>query len=314
MGTNKNVIPFFLDFNFTLVDYGNEVGMGQVGDKDDDLHIMKSRLSHALKKFEQETGYTPEVYIVTNASRTKVDKNGYVGVCYDIMKTFFDHERQTEAEAETEIKKSCEKYIKGVVYHENDGYYSIDPKGKSMEEMFVFQEFSDKAMQIHYDKPVDPKPIKGKKPLEGPEIKRESVARLIADKEYLIEEGFIVCAGDSVEWDFPMANALPEKGLNRIYINTNGLDFKKASVKYLLCEARGEFIHLVNPKNGKPQGVDDQSLNAFGSREDHKKIENFAGDCKVYFKHKGSFGLQAGIDHAIEHVNELTASQYGLGE
>lgn len=314
MVANKKIIPFFLDFNFTLVDYGNEVGMGQVGDKEDDLWLMKKRLTTALKKFEQETGYTPEVYIVTNASRTKVDKNGYVGVCYDIMKTFFDHEGQTKDEAESEIKNSCESYIKGVVYHENDGYYSINPKGKSMEEMFVFQKFSDEAMQIHYDKPVDPRPMKGQKSLEGPEIKRESVARLITDKKYLTKEGFIVCGGDSVEWDFPMANnTLPEKELNRVYINTNGLDSKKASVRYLFCKARGKFIHLVNPKNEKPLGVDDQGLNGFGSREDHKKIENFAGGCKVYFEHKGSIGLQAGIGHAIEYVNELTSTcEYGL--
>ena len=74
--------------------------------------MIKRNISKSLIEFERKTGFTPVVCIVTNASFSTIDSNGYNGICNDLKMTFFNHAKQTQEIKDNEIQTSCEKYIK----------------------------------------------------------------------------------------------------------------------------------------------------------------------------------------------------------
>ena len=125
-----NEIMIFTDFNNTLVDFENEYNyLDSRFDEESHLatRVIKNNLSRCLRDFEKETGFTPVICVVTNASAYNIDSNGYTGITQDMRMTFFDHSNQTPERAKEVYDASCEKYFRYLLYKENDCFFKINP-------------------------------------------------------------------------------------------------------------------------------------------------------------------------------------------
>ena len=198
----ENEILIFTDFNNTFVDFFAEYdyNIQFYENFEEYLSNFKANLTKCLRMFERETGFTPVICIVTNASMDSVDNNGFRGICYDLMMTLFDHSNLEKDQIKISAKNTCEKYMKFILHKENDGYFEIKPDASGMIEMFKPHAFSEEALKIKRDAK-----------------KRESVERFIHDFGP-IKNNFVIFAGDSIINDYPMKYAVSTEGVNRIFI------------------------------------------------------------------------------------------------
>ncbi len=287
-----NEILIFTDFNNTFVDfhaeYDNKIQFYE--DFEEYLMNIKSRMTRCLKTFEKETGLTPVVCIVTNASMCYVDNNGYLGVCYDIMMPFFRHQQATKEDIKYLVEHTCEKYIRYVIHRENDGYFEINPYGRTMDEMFIPRLFSEEAMKITHSS-----------------IKRESVARFVQDMDP-VKGDFVIFAGDSIEDDYPMKYGVTKEGINKIFIRPGRVRKMKPSVKQQFCSAKGIEFNCVNPKNKKKIKTIDESNIRFMSEEDRKKLEDYADGDIILLTSQDSQGFMEGIYKSIDIINSYKSA------
>lgn len=288
-----NEVLIFTDFNNTLVDYASEYDYRSeiFDDFEGFIRSIKNGVTRCLNEFEKQTGLTPVVCIVTNASVNVVDNNGYNAICYDLMMTFFNHKEQTQDSTDYEIKHSCERFIKYVLHKENDGYLEINPYGTSMTDTFIPHKFSDEALQI-----------------KRKAVKRESVERMI-DEIGPIKNKFVIFAGDSIADDYPMKYAVSDEGVNKIFIRPGKVLKMKASIKQQFCEAKGISFNCVNPKNNKKVKIIDGSSLQFLSEEQKQQLENFDDGDSIFLTSPNSRGFVEGIYKSIDVIKNLTNSE-----
>lgn len=288
-----NEVLIFTDFNNTLVDYASEYDYRSeiFDDFEGFIRSIKNGVTRCLNEFEKQTGLTPVVCIVTNASVNVIDNNGYNGICYDLMMTFFNHKEQTQDSADYEIKHSCERFIKYVLHKENDGYLEINPYGTSMTDTFIPHKFSDEALQI-----------------KRKAVKRESVERMI-DEIGPIKNKFVIFAGDSIADDYPMKYAVSDEGVNKIFIRPGKVLKMKASIKQQFCEAKGISFNCLNPKNNKKVKIIDGSSLQFLSEEQKQQLENFDDGDSIFLTSPNSRGFVEGIYKSIDVIKNLTNSE-----
>ena len=86
-----NEILIFTDFNNTLVDYENEYNNTVMNIYDEGgftapHRTIKHNITRVLNTFEEKTGFTPILCLVTNASSASIDSNGYPGILQDLRR------------------------------------------------------------------------------------------------------------------------------------------------------------------------------------------------------------------------------------
>ncbi len=288
----ENEILIVTDYNNTFVDYATEFDFRSelYEDFEGFLRRQKNGITKSLAEFERRTGLTPVICIVTNASITNIDSNGYRGICNDLKMTFFNHSRQSRETATHEMSNSCEKYIKYVVHKENDGYFEVNPLGTSMEDTFIPRMFSDEAMKIRRNA-----------------VKRESVERLIHELGP-IKSKAVIFAGDSITDDYPMKYAVTDHGVSKIFIRPGKSRKMRPSVMQQFCEAKGIVFNAINPKNNKKIRVIDETTMKFLSDEQRTQLLDYSDGDHILLTNENSRGFAEGIIQSIEIINSIRDS------
>lgn len=282
----ENEILIFTDFNNTLVDYATEFDYRseRYYDFDGYLRMLKRNISKSLVSFENQTGLTPVVCVVTNASINAIDGNGFNGICNDLMMTYFNHKNMGKEAIDHEINNSCEKYIRYVMHKENDVFFEINPKGRDIEEMFVPHLFSSDAMQIRRG-----------------DVKRETVERFVHDYG-TIQSKFVIFAGDSIQDDYPMKYAVTQDGVSKIFIRPGKVTKMKLSVMQQFCLAKGIEFNCINPKNNKRIKIIDESTLKFLTPEQQKLLFDYADGDTILLTNPNSRGFIEGINESANII------------
>ena len=300
-----NQILIFTDFNSTLVDFDNEYNNMSIGIYDEKCFfatkIVKQKLTICLDEFVKRTGYEPVICVITNADSRVVDNNGYAGITQDMRMMFFDHERMSDEQKQYIFNNTCEKYFKFLVYRDNDYYFEINPLARNIDEMFVAQNFDEKAKSIRL----------------SPDFrKRESVQRLLS----MIDSGknnnrFMIFAGDSIKDDYPMKLVEVPEGVSKIFIRPGKVTKMKPSIMYEFCKAKGDEFVSVNPKTHKKIKCFDENTIQFLTPEDRKKLEGFSDGDYILLTNKCSRGFIEGLYQSIDIIesanNEAKANEMG---
>lgn len=286
--SKENEILIFADFNNTLVDYATEYDYRseRYYDVDGYLRIVKRNISKSLMNLEYETGLTPVICIVTNASLNLVDEKGYNGICRDVKMAFFDHKSDNESDIDYEINNSCEKYIKYIMHKENEGYLEINPKGKNIDDMFIPHLFSEEARKITHK-----------------DIKRETVERFMHDYGD-IQSNFVIFAGNSIKDDYPMKYAITQDGVKKIFIRPGDVRNIKPSLMQQFCLAKGIEFDCVNPKNNKKiKTIDDLNLK-FLTPEQLKQLLEYDDGDTILLTSQNSRGFIEGINQCTKIIKK----------
>ena len=293
-----NEIMIFTDFNNTLVDFENEYNyLDSRFDEESHLatRVIKNNLSRCLRDFEKETGFTPVICVVTNASAYNIDSNGYTGITQDMRMTFFDHSNQTPERAKEVYDASCEKYFRYLLYKENDCFFKINPLAGSIYEMFEVMPFDESAKSIRYVKQFK---------------KKESVDRIMSlvdpDKT---RSKFIIFAGDSISDDYPMKLIETPEGVCKIFIRPGKVQKMKPSVMQEFCLAQGLVFDSVHPRTGKAIKCIDSNNFEFLSEKDKKQLLNYANGDHVLLTNRNSRGFVEGIYQAIDIIKSVKDKQ-----
>ena len=289
-----NEILIFTDFNNTLVDYENEYNNTVMNIYDEDSLLMphrtiKHNITRALNTFEQKTGFTPVLCLITNASSANIDTNGYPGILQDLRMTFFDHSTFSPEMAQSVYETSCERFFKYLVYKENDFYYEINPLASSLSTMFVQRQFDAEALLKRYI----------------PQFKKkESVERILSlyDRDS-VDGKFMIFAGDSIKDDYPMKFAETPDSVGKIYIRPGKTTKMKPSIMREFCEAKGIEFSSVHPKTGKKMKIFDESTIKFLSDDEKRLLANYSDGDYVLLTNKNSRGFVEGIMQAIDIIN-----------
>ncbi len=289
-----NEILIFTDFNNTLVDYENEYNNTVMNIYDEGGFIaphrtIKHNITRALNTFEQKTGLTPVLCLVTNASSSNVDSNGYPGILQDLRMTFFDHSNYSPETAKSVYESSCERFFKYLVYKENDVYYEINPLADLLDTMFVQKIFESDALAKRYI----------------PQFrKKESVERLLSlYDESSLEDRFVIFAGDSIKDDYPMKLAKTSDSVGKIYIRPGKTTKMKPAIMREFCEAKGYEFSSVHPKTGKKMKIFDDSTVKYLSDEEKAILANYSDGDYVLLTNKNSRGFVEGILQSIDIIN-----------
>ncbi len=297
-----NEILIFTDFNNTLVDFENEYNfLANRFDEDKAPQVahIKSNLTRCLNDFEQKTGLTPVICIVTNASAFAVDSNNYSGIFGDLQKTFFDHSRLSKVQAQEVYNQSCERFFRFLLYRENDFFFNINPLADSLSDMFVPYEFSENAKNIRFI----------------PQFKKkESVQRMLS----LVDPNRdrvqrAIFAGDSIKDDYPMKLAETAYGTSKFFIRPGKSKIMKPSLIYEFCTAKGFEFSSVHPKTGKKLKNLDLNNIQFLNDADRAAYENFADGDVIYLTSKNSRGLVEGLYQVMDAILSENAPKQ-LGE
>lgn len=289
-----NEILIFTDFNNTLVDYENEYNNTVMNIFDEGSYILphrtiKHNITRALNTFEQRTGLTPVLCLITNASSANIDSNGYPGILQDLRMTFFDHSTFSKEMARSVYETSCERFFKFLVYKENDAYYEINPLADSLDEMFVKKPFGAEALSKRYIEQFR---------------KKESVERILSLYDTDSFDGkFMIFAGDSIKDDYPMKFAETPDSVGKIYIRPGKTTKMKPTIAREFCEAKGVEFVSVHPKTGKRMKIFDETTIKFLSDEEKKILANYSDGDYVLLTNKNSRGFVEGIMQAIDIIN-----------
>ncbi|MBR7172324.1 MAG: hypothetical protein IKD36_00845 [Clostridia bacterium] len=285
---------FFLDFNNTLVDYANEYDMpGFYFDRAGfaNPYRMRTILAKALVEFEEKTGITPVICIVTNARGNAIDNNGYMGILNDLYRTFFYEEELTKIHPRSDVRR----FFKYLMHYENDSFIKINPSSRTFNGLFEEIPFDPKTLDIRYIEQFR---------------KKESVDRLmsVVDPRKNTSK-FILFAGDSIKDDYPMKEIWTPEGISKIFIRPGKSQKLTYSVMREFCEAKGDTFSSINPKNGKKIICTDEHSFALLSPEDQAKILNFHSGDYVYLTRKNTPGLIEGIAMAADLISGANGPQ-----
>ena len=289
-----NEILIFTDFNNTLVDYENEynntvMNIYDEGGFTNPQRTIKHNITRALNAFETKTGFTPVLCLITNASSSSIDSNGYSGILQDLRMTFFDHSNHSSEMARSVYETSCERFFRYLVYKENEFYYEIDPLAGSLDTMFKQRAFGQDALAKRYI----------------PQFrKKESVERILSlyDEDSL-EGKFIIFAGDSIKDDYPMKFAQTPESVGKIYIRPGKITKMKPTIAREFCEAKGYDFVSVHPKTGKKMKIFDESTIKFLSDEEKAILANYSDGDYILLTNKNSRGFVEGIFQAADIIN-----------
>jgi hypothetical protein len=282
---------FFLDFNNTLVDYENEYDF-QDHNWIEDRKIrsplqIKFYLSKCLKEFRQQTGITPVICVVTNANEHTIDSNGYPGIFNDLRMTFFD------GSVNPNQADGCEKYFKYLIYRENDGFFTINSSGKTIEEIFDYVPFDENALSI--------KCLKQFTKLESVERMMSVVDPDIRGKGH--KSNYVLFAGDSIKDDYPMIMLQTDEGVSKIFIRPKEAKKITKNLMWQFCVAKGIEFTSVSKKSGRKIKVIDDNTYNYLNETDKNALENFADGNRVILTQKNSRGLMDGIRTAMEMIS-----------
>lgn len=286
---------FFLDFNNTLVDYANEYDMpGMYFDRAGFVNPYRTRtiLAKTLVEFEEKTGITPVICIVTNARGHVIDNNGYSGIFNDLYRTFFYEEDRSKVHPRSDVRR----FFKYLLHYENDSFTRIHPTAKTFDGLFEKIPFDSKALDIRYIEQFR---------------KKESVDRImsVVDPKKNTSR-YILFAGDSIKDDYPMKEIWTPQGVSKVFIRPGRSQKLTYSVMREFCEAKGDTFASINPKNGKKIICTDEYSFGLLTPEEQSKILNYHSGDYVYLTHKNSDGLIEGIARTAD----LIAGSEGLGK
>lgn len=295
----ENEIMFFIDFNNTLVDYENEYDHYAYLDDLKTISnpgITKSRLVKCLMDFESKTGLTPVICVVTNAESTTIDANGYPGIFHDLRMTFFNY---SYTGSNVGASNPIEKYFKYLIYKDNNAFFTINPRGQTLEEMFVGYYFDEEALSIRY----------------APSFrKKESVERMMSIIDPTRDTSkFIVFAGDTIKDDYPMKEIETPHGVSKIFIRPG----KSKKLTYMLmrefAESKGHVFSCLNRHNGKRiKNIDQFNYMNLSDQEQQWLNDYHSGDY-VILAQKNNRGLVDGIYEAADFIEKKQREQGVLG-
>ena len=294
-------IMIFVDFNKTLVDFENEYNNLSLNPDFEEFArqgaFVKSNLSKCLNTFEEKTGLTPVLCIVTNASSRIIDANNFAGIAHDVHMTFFDHTHHSAEQAKRIYDRTCERYFRYLIYNgnkqdgtrgENDFFFKINPLATSAHDMFVPYEFSEKLKQIKFI----------------PQFrKKESVERMLGILDPNRDRVPIaIYAGDSIKDDYPMKLAQTHQGTCKYFIRPGRAKIMKPSLMYEFCQAKGVEINATHPRTGKKIKCFDEQTIKFLNETDRKLLENYSDGDMIYLTSENSRGLIEGIYKAMDDI------------
>ena len=290
----ENEMMFFLDFNKTLVEYTNEYDYSMLYFNQMDFsnpYNTRTIVSKALIEFEQQTGITPVVCVVTNASFNMIDNNGYPGICNDLYETFF-HEKMG---SRIDSKFDGRRFFKYLMHYENDFFIKLNPIALNYNDVFEFVPFDSQSLDIKYIEQFK---------------KKESVDRMMSlvDPKKNTSK-FILFAGDSIKDDYPMKEISTPEGVSKIFIRPSRSKKLTYSVMREFCEAKGDTFSSVNPKNGKKVICTDPVSFALLTKEDQSKILNYDSGDYVYLTTQNTNGLVEGIKLAADLIENQASKE-----
>lgn len=290
----SNEMMFFVDFNNTIVDYSNEYDMPnryfEIKGYSNPYHT-RTILAKALVEFEEKTGITPVICVITNARGNVVDINGFEGVLNDLYHTFFYETDRTNVHPRSDVRR----FFKYLVHFENDIFIKINPMAKNFADVYEPYLFDEKALQIRYIEQYR---------------KKETVDRMMSVVDPRKNTAkYILFAGDSIKDDYPMKEIWTPEGVSKIFIRPGKSQKLTYSVMREFCEAKGDVFSSINPKNGKRViCTDEYSFNLL-SPEDKAKILNYHSGDYVYLTQKNSYGLIEGIQKAADLISQAEGPQ-----
>ncbi len=289
----SNEMMFFIDFNNTLVDYENEYDMLRPNiDRAGYVNPYRARVrfAKALVDFENATGITPVICIVTNARDGVMDNNGFQGIHNDLFMTFF-HDDDTEIARRNE----CKKYFKYLIYRENDHFYKLHTNAQNVSSFYERIDFQEPELCIRYIDQFR---------------KKESVDRMMGVVDPKKDTSkFILFAGDSIKDDYPMKEICTPEGVSKIYIRPGKVHKMTYSMKREFCEAKGIVFKSINPKNNKKIICMDETSYKLLSQEEQRLIDDYNSGDYVFLTQKNSVGLIEGIYHAAEVISSLNPQE-----
>ena len=282
-----NEILMFVDFNNTLVDYDGEYNATNQVDMDgfsgDHTVQIRKRIIDCLRYFENKTGLTPVVCIVTNAKLNVKDRNDNYGIFEDFIMTFFPPD-QTKNSI---LERDTLRFFRYISYAGQDDYYQINGHNNS-DITFKRISFDERAMQIRYERPFK---------------KKEMVARLLSVLDPKGISKYIVFAGDNIRDDYPMKEIETPDGVCKIFIRPHKSK-KTASpyIKYQFAKAKGAILTMKSTKNGNV--IKNPNYNNFDQipEEEQKIIEDYSSGDTIFLTQKNSRGLTDGLYKAADFI------------
>lgn len=286
-----NEILIFTDFNETIVPFAGEYNSCScmyTENKMNEVPAIKARVTRALKDFERETGLTPVICVVTNASLATIDANDAPGIHQDMRMTFFDHSNDSPERAKMVYENTCEKYFRYLVYKENDYYFEINPLGNSLSDVFVPQAFSEEQRAIRM--------ASSHKKLESV----ERIASMMCPDRSKIKH--CIFAGDSIKDDYPMKLIKTPEGTCKIFIRPGKVQKMKPSIMQEFCGAMGVEFSQVKTSKGKPVRVFDNDNIKYLPENERVMLENYHGGDHVLLTNPNTRGFVEGLYQAIDII------------
>lgn len=281
---------FFVDFNNTLVDYENEYDKSCMFFDNagfENPYHARILLARTLVEFEQKTGITPVICVITNARSINLDTNGYYGIYNDLFRTFFYEFDSRNVSPVYDVKR----FFRYLVHYENDIFTKINPDGVTFNEVFEQIPFGKTALSIRYAENFR---------------KKESVDRIMSVVDPRRDTSkYILFAGDTIKDDYPMKEIWTPYGVSKFFIRPGRSQKLTYSVMREFCEAKGNMFNSINPKNGKRIICTDAGTYKLLSPEERAMIDNYHSGDYVFLTHKNSDGLLEGIQKTADIIQKL---------
>lgn len=285
-----NEMLFFVDYNKTLVNY-SDIGMREHSMFYDYYNSSKPLtsmryLTKSLVEFEKQTGLTPVISIVSNASFNLKEKDGSIMLLSDFYNLFVKHNDASNP-------NSCLRFFKYIALKENNGFFRIIPNQPTFEQSFEWVEFSDAEKQIRYSENFR---------------KRETVERLMKVIDPAKKSKNIFFAGDDIKDDYPMKLVKTEEGVCKIFIRPGWSRRLTYSKMRQFAEAKGHEFTSTNWRNQRLRCLDNYTIK-YLNEADKKALENYNDGDHVVLTQSNSDGLVEGIRKAAEIVTTAKTNE-----
>lgn len=280
----ENEMMFFIDFNKTLVSYDDMLTRAHsmcFGAFSSSKPVVSMRqLISSLENFENKTGLTPVICVVTNATIELLDEEtGEPMMLGDFYKIFIKNNI---------FKTKAQKYFKYIMCAENDGFFKVHYNGHTFGESFEWYDFDDKVKSI--------KKISQFR-------KCESVERFleVVDPKKISQHIFF--AGDSIKDDYPMKLARTSEGVCKYFVRPGRNKKMSPERMRMFCEAVGLTFNSKNHKGQKIKNFDEFNLK-YLTPEDRKKLDSYSEGVQILMTQENSSGLIHGIDMVSDIITK----------